>query len=346
MSKRQDNKSLQKYINGRYSFNDFMNVKQWLENIDKYEDIKDQLGLQFEELTNQNLSGGKELGSLYEKIEYKILKQERQSPQKLSLLGYFQKVAAVLIIPILISSVYFYLNNFETPSQEKQISWVEVNSPDGARTEFLLPDGSRGWLAGGSKIKYNPSFIECRNVILSGEAFFDVEHKHDNSEFVVSIPDMDIKVLGTRFNVSAYSDDNFSEVVLEEGKVEIDGKSKIFHQILKPSEKLNFHLEKETVVLTQVDTKPYTAWKDGYLVLNNDPLEQAIDQIERWYNVEIEIDNELLKKYRFKATFKNEQLEDVLEMLSITTPIDYEIEERRINNNGIYMKKKVRLRLK
>ncbi|MDP2059922.1 MAG: DUF4974 domain-containing protein, partial [Flavobacteriaceae bacterium] len=202
-----------------------------------------------------------------------------------------------------------------------------------------------GWLNSGAKLKYPIAFSPHRKVELIGEAFFNVRHK-GHSDFTVCVADMDIKVLGTRFNVSAYSNETVTEVVLKEGKVEIKGKTGIFSQTLQPGERISYNHEKKSLNMKKVDPNLYTAWTNGYLVIDNEPLAQAARKIERWYNAEISIQDEVLKNFRFKATLKEEPLEEVLRFIAMTTPITYKIVKRDFDSNGILKKKQVIIKLK
>jgi ferric-dicitrate binding protein FerR (iron transport regulator) len=200
-------------------------------------------------------------------------------------------------------------------------------------------------LNSGAKLKYPSEFSQHRKVELVGEAFFDVRHL-ENSDFTVGVKDMDIKVLGTKFNVSAYANEAFTDVILKEGKVEVKGTSTDFEQIIKPGEKVSFNRETSNLNVSKVDADLYAAWTNGYLVLDNEPLEQATKKLERWYGAEITITDEKLKNFRFKATFNGEPLEEVLRYISMTTPIIYKIENRDQDNNGILKKKQVIISLK
>jgi ferric-dicitrate binding protein FerR (iron transport regulator) len=170
--------------------------------------------------------------------------------------------------------------------------------------------------------------------------------KHDETGFTVTTEEIDIKVLGTQFNVMAYPDVDFTEVVLEQGKVEVAGTSAHFEKTLAPGEKLIFLPKENKYQLKQVDTEAYTAWKDGYLMLNDETLENAAYRIERWYNVDIEIKDETLKNYRFKATFQDEPLEEVLRLMAISTPMEYTIEKREAGSDNVYKKRKVTIKRK
>ena len=260
----------------------------------------------------------------------------------------FAAAAAIFLIPVLAFTMWYYLSYTShevTSDQQKASGWVEINVPDGARVEFFLPDSSSGWLNSGATLKYPVVFDEHRKVELTGEGYFNIKHS-DQSDFIVSVADMDVKVLGTKFNVSAYPDATFTYVVLEEGKVEINGKTGVFNHTLLPNERIIFNHESKTLNLSKVNANRYSAWKNGYLIIENEHLGQVVNRLERWYNVKIVIEDEELKNYRFKATFKDEPIEEVLKLLSMTIPLKYNINKRIVDSNGVVKQKKVIMKLK
>ena len=333
-------KILRRFSEGKYSWNDYKKVKNWFDQIHNFQEAKEYLENHWKEINEQEDASEQSLKHIYYEVEYQILLEERRKERKKRWSNRYQKVAAILIIPLLAFSAWQFFNDFQS---KNNAAWVEINAPEGSRTQFSLPDGSTGWLNSGSKLKYNPVFKE-RDVELKGEAWFDVEH--NKNTFTVKTPNMDICVLGTQFNVMSYSDENFTEVVLEDGKVEVIGTYNYFEKELVPGEKLRYLPDANKFQVYQVDTKPYTAWKDGYLMLDDETLEQAVSRMERWYNVDIDIQNETLRNYRFKATFQDEPLEEVLRLMSISTPIEYTIEKRESNGDNFYEKKKVQIKLK
>lgn len=338
-------KTLIDFSKGKYSYNDYLKVKDWFNSPTNDKEINAQLFSQWE-ADNEQYKGEGSLNHIFEKIQYNILLEEKNETKKINMWRFYQQVAAILFIPVLAFSIWYYVSERPNVStQQLAQSWVEINAPDGARVEFFLPDSSRGWLNSGSKLKYPAVFNGERNVELSGEAWFDVKQS-DESGFMVSVPDMNVNVLGTQFNVSAYPDEDCTHVSLEEGKVEIQGKSGVFNQTLLPNEKITFNQNTRTLNLTEVDASRFSAWKEGYLIIDNEPLGQVIGRLERWYNVDITIQDEYLKEYRFKATFKDEPLEEVLRLIAKTTPINYTIENRTTNINGITIQKKVTMKLK
>jgi len=348
MENKIDNKILINFLKGKYSYNDYLKVKDWFNRIEKNKRIKEQMFSHWEELTEVGNSKDDSLQYIFEKIQYKILLEEKKGLKKKVIWNFYRNAAAILLIPILAFSLWFFLFPKTPQVSNNEIlttqSWVEINAPEGARVEFFLPDSTFGWLNSGSKLKYPIVFNQHRKVNLVGEAYFEVKHR-ELSDFIVSVADLNVKVLGTKFNVSAYSDDSFTDVVLKEGKVEIEGNTCNFNQILSSDEKLTFNHDSKSLNLNDVDAEHYTAWKDGYLIIENEPLGQVVGRIERWYNIEITIQDEILKNYRFKATFKDEPLAEVLRLLALTTPIRYSIEKRDFDSDGTLKRRKVTLKL-
>jgi len=123
-----------------------------------------------------------------------------------------------------------------------------------------------------------------------------------------------------------------SEVVLSEGKVEISGTTSSFSHTLKPGEKISYNHETRSINSATVDPNVYSAWTNGYLVIDNEPFSQAIKKLERWYSAEISI--------------QDETLDEVLRFIAMTTPITYKIENRVESPNGILKKKQVTIKLK
>ena len=328
------------FSKGKYSYNEYLKVKHWFTNVRDDAKFEEQLFDQFKELADTTNS--KSLHPIFEKIQYHILLEEKRNERKRNIWFYYRQVAAILIPLIAISASLYFSTK---PSQTNAQAWLEINVPEGARIEFLLPDSTSGWLNSGAKLKYPAEFTRNRKVELVGEAFFKVKHI-EFSDFTVGVKDMDIKVLGTKFNVSAYANEAVTEVVLKEGKVEINGTTAAFSHTLHPGEKISYNHETSSINSTAVDPNVYSAWTNGYLVIDNEPLSQVAKKLERWYSAEISIQDEALKNFRFKATFQEETLEEVLRFIAMTTPIAYKIENREQSSNGILKKKQVIIKLK
>lgn len=167
--------------------------------------------------------------------------------------------------------------------------------PYGKRTRLTLSDNSIIWLNSGSRLVYPAVFdADKREVYLEGEAMFDLNHQADRPFYVIT-RDLEVKVLGTVFNLSAYSDDKTVNAVLESGSVELRyngnpilGKAK---ERMVPGMMAVLNPENKTIEQTKVNTADYTSWKDGYLVLEKNTLESIAKRLSRYYNVTITFEN-------------------------------------------------------
>ncbi len=207
--------------------------------------------------------------------------------------------------------------------------------PYGKRTQIILSEGTIIWLNSGSKLIYPVIFAKNkREVYIEGEAVFEVSHMNDKP-FVVSTKDFDIKVLGTIFNVSAYSDDKNSSAVLAQGKIELvfTGASILSKKKLEisPGSMAVFDHNQRTFEKTQVNPQIYLSWRDGYLTLNREKLENILKKLSRYYNVEMVITDNKLKNATFSGSLdlKNSP-EEVLSVVNETTPLTYSIDHEKI----------------
>ena len=253
-----------------------------------------------------------------------------------TILKYYQRVAAVLLLPLLLAFGYWL--SLDSPVLPD--SFATIHSPAGARTEFVLPDGTTGWLNSGSELSYAVNFQQDRKVKLKGEGYFNVVHRN-GEKFRVLTGELTIQVHGTSFNVAAYKNDPEISVILKEGSVEVFGAQNSGNYIMKPNEKFDYSKSEKKAVVSQVNAEELTLWTKGLLQFNGEPLSEVVKKLARWYSVDFEIRDKQLQAYNFKATFENEQLDEILKMISLTTPMTYKIEDREKNENGIYKKRKI-----
>ncbi len=196
--------------------------------------------------------------------------------------------------------------------------------PFGHRSELILSDGSHVWLNSGSKLVYAVKFDNNRrDVYLEGEAVFDIV-KRENQPFFVSTKDINVKVLGTVFNVSAYLDDEYSRAILASGSVELNypGKTilKKSKTVLIPGEMAVYDAQQKVVSKSKVDTELYTSWKDGYLYFKHESLENIFKKLERYYNVSIEMVDAQLGSETFSGQLDlRNSPEEVLELIQLTS---------------------------
>lgn len=249
--------------------------------------------------------------------------------------------AAVFILLIGIGGVLSYLF-FTNPNSEQEIyqASYSVKSPLGQMTELELPDGTLVLLNSGSKIMYNADFSQGRReIFLEGEAFFDVKEDTEHPFFVKSLV-LDIRVYGTSFNVEAYPDDETFSTTLVEGSVSVLDKTGKEIALLKPGENASLAKNENKLVVQRVNTEIYTSWREGFVTFRNEKLKDIAKLIERWYNVKIIIRNEELGNDKYFGTIlKNKPIDQILEVLKLTTTLEYEIVPRANEPTLIYWDK-------
>jgi ferric-dicitrate binding protein FerR (iron transport regulator) len=264
------------------------------------------------------------------------------SPKKQIWMKRLQQIAAILIISFAISSVLHY----STSSGADEAVYQEITTSFGIQTNVTLADGTIVWLNSDSKLRFPISFTDMkqRRVELSGEAFFEVAH---NAEvpFIVNAAELDVKVLGTSFNVTAWPEYNKLSIALQEGKVSLfNAKSTADKALLtmKPNEVVTFDRESRSLNVAKVnDLERYSEWRDGRLVFLGDDIQTVIQKLDKWYNVETVIADESLKDFHFTATFTKETLNQALSLLCSSSGIGYEILAAEQMPNGSYTKRKV-----
>lgn len=257
------------------------------------------------------------------------------------------KYAAVITVACL-AGMYVWLKEEPAKPSPSGSSFTRIEAPAGSKTFVTLPDGSTVWLNAGSRLSFDNAFNNGnRDLHLEGEAFFDVVKK--DIPFTVHTQYYDIAVLGTAFNVSAYPDDKEFVTTLVRGSLKVvrntsDGDKEEI--LLKPNEQVVLRREperinkpstaaapapkEEIVVETEVDVENETAWKDGWLAMQGESLEELSRKMERLYNIKIEFRDESLKHYRYTGRIRQLSLEQVLKALSLTSPVKFAIDEQTV----------------
>lgn len=271
-----------------------------------------------------------ELQHILNRIHLHINSRSEKRPVLSRILFFYYRVAAVLLIPFLVIGVYYLVQNFNSDK-----TFAEIKATNGSRVQFTLPDGSTGYLNGGSKIKYPTNFLKNRTVSLTGEVFFDVanDKKHP---FTVQTDYADIQVYGTRFDVCAYASDQEVFTTLEEGSVKVFNKIVNTYTMLDPGHQNVISKSNGNMQTTPVNTELYTSWKEEILRFNNSTFEEVVKKMERWYGVKIVLDKSLKNSENYTFTVKTESLKELLQLLSITTPMSYKIDNDTVT---IYPKK-------
>ncbi|KZS42850.1 hypothetical protein AWE51_15900 [Aquimarina aggregata] len=226
---------------------------------------------------------------------------------------------------------------YNDATHTEKLTYNTLTVPYGKRFDIVLSDGTSIFLNSGSSIKYPVQFIkgQSRQVFLNGEAFFDVAEDKLHP-FIIDAQELNVEVLGTKFNVSTYKEDSQIEVVLVEGSVELDKQSykgnKEKSVILKPGFNGVFNKKENSISTSKVNTSLYTSWMTGNVVFRNAPFREIAKKLERVYNVSIIINNEELANENFNASIEvdNETIEEVLNYFNKFFDIEFEIINNKI----------------
>jgi len=265
-----------------------------------------------------------ELQHILDRIHFHINTSKDKRPVLSRILSVYYRAAAVLMIPLIIGGIYMMVQN-----STRNTTYAEISAPQGSRVQFTLPDGSMGYLNGGSGLKYPVNFSVSRNVSLSGEAYFEVS-KDKRHPFTVQTKYADVQVFGTRFDVCAYEGDQEVFTTLEEGSVKVFNKTEKSSVMLNPGEQNVISTSSGKMQNIQVKTNLYTSWKDEILRFDNSPFDEVVKKMERWYGVKINLDKSLKYSENYTFTVRTESLKELLQLLSITTPMSFKIDNDNV----------------
>ena len=239
----------------------------------------------------------------------------------------FLKYAAIFILLLALPFSY-YMGTRNTTDN----SLTTISCAYGDKSSIVLPDSSRVWLNSGSKLTFSSNFKNGRKVSLEGEAFFDVS-KDKRHPFQVKTADIQIEVLGTKFNLKAYPDEKSISTTLVEGSVNIS--SKYRSALMKPDQKLVFDKgSKEMVVQALTDTSPETEWKDGRFVFRKESLAELKPKLERWFDVDIVFGDDQVKNRRFTGALGRESILEAVSYFDRSKYVSCSIQGNKIIINS------------
>jgi len=343
---------LNKYLNNNCTKSEFNEVLLWVKTnalsdegkqlvIDDWENYKE----------SSNLKDDSKFIALFDKIQKKIdfqndLSAENKSIFLFSAERWFTKAAAILLIPVLI---FLFYTLFEKKTESIKyanmtVDSLEIVAPVGSRTIVSLKDGSKVYLNYGSKLKFPYFFLgDTRDVKLTGEGFFEVAH-NPKKPFIVKTGKINIKAVGTMFNVLAYSDDDKIETTLVRGKVILEqndskGKLKIIGS-MKPGQHVSCNKKNGNVLYNSGNVEKYVAWKEGKQIFEDTPILEVTKRLSRMFNVDIHVANDVMGNV-YSFTFIDESLSQILDLMTIATPIRYIIKPRENLQDGTYTKQRI-----
>jgi len=271
--------------------------------------------------------------------------EKHRAKNVVSISVWLQRIAAVLFIPVLLGGIWYYLQQNEL---RKELTVLMVNqeiiTQPGTKTHLFLPDSTEVWLNAASSLKFPSAFAgDERRIVLNGEAIFKV-YKNKKKPFIVSTSSMEVEAVGTEFNVSAYSGDLEFSTTLAEGKVKITDMTKPDQvMFIDPGAQVNYDTRSKTYKAEQVRVHDVIAWRDGVLIFNETPFYEVVAKLGRWFNADIKINDTSISNYRFTGTFTSESLDQVMELLTLTTPIAYSSSKREILDNRNFSKQEIKI---
>jgi len=260
-----------------------------------------------------------------------------------------RQIAAVLVLSVIFASTYQLVVKPVASLKKEVVVFQEVRAAFGTQTRLELPDGTMVSLNSGSTLKFPTTFdnSKTRLVYLSGEGNFKVA-KNAQQPFIVDINKLQVRVLGTTFNVDAYPGNAAITIALVEGKILLQQTSndKISDLMEMKPNQVAFFKQSENKIQwkEESDLTKYTAWTDGKIVFCNDPVNTVIQKLENWYNVDIELFDKKLENYRFTGTFIDEPLEQVLSILNLTSQMQYKVIPAKKLGDNSYSKRKIILK--
>jgi len=285
---------------------------------------------------------------LFKSIQ-KNISQKRATGRVISLRYHLLRIAAILVLVFGLGGTLSYYIFNENSKQEN--SYCEVSVPLGSISEIVLPDQSRVWLNAGSKIKYATSFNrKDRLLFLEGEGYFRIA-KNNQLPFIVDAFGFEVKAVGTEFNVKAYAGDPTIETTIVEGKVSLQHASEnIFEGVfLVPNQRATFFKSKESltieaikeleakqeeikyipenrlIIASNINPKSMISWKENQLIIESKKLSDLVEILARKYNVTFEFKSADIMRFRFSGTLEDETLQQVMDVIKISSPIDYTI---------------------
>lgn len=284
----------------------------------------------------------KKMQKIDEQKAFRKLSEQINKSPRISFFTYFQRIAAILMLPLLGIATYYYTKQKVDYNQIAMVTNT-VETPLGMRSSLILPDSTKVWLNAGSKISFPVVFSnQSREVSLSGEAYFEVK-KNKKWPFVVFTKNVNVVVTGTTFNCNAYPENDQVQTVLVEGEVYLSNSSRTVLKQMSAGELAVYNKSSGQFIKKKTDLQKYIAWKNGKLMFRDDKMDKVVEKLERWYNVDFVIADKEIASYVYTATFVDESLDQVLKMLSISAPIRYTISDRKKQHDNTFERAVIKL---
>ncbi|KVV13701.1 FecR family protein [Flavobacterium sp. TAB 87] len=256
-------------------------------------------------------------------VPFNVFKKHTKSKNKTIRL--FLQRAAVLLLPLALVT-YFYFSSKNDVHATKRYSYTTKAKE---QRKVTLADGTFVWLNAESKIVFSDTYNESeRRIKLYGEAFFDVTKNKQKPFIVETESGIDIKVLGTSFNIKSYADEKRLETTLVTGKIELKNKEAVLSTLLPKQQAVFFKSEKALSINT-VNTSNFTSWKSGTLLFNETPLKEVVLSLERWFGVKVNIASKEFYNYSFSGKIeKTNSIEEIMRILEVSSNVTCEFDKK------------------
>lgn len=311
--------NIRAFFQHKYSTNDLRELFPWLNSNKGIQELEDELDDSWD-----NFSAPQNLKIDSTKIFREIEKEIRQQPSKrpMQRLQRLLPYASVLLLLAALRIVFTADNKHANNPAELYSLNTTVITEAGQRSKVILPDSSVVWLNSGTTLSYHEDAQKNeRKVQLTGEAFFQVHH-NENKPFLVQNQQLIVQVLGTQFNVEAYPETGKINVALQSGSVQLKQKeNESFQYQLNPGEIAAFDVAQNEMQITEADVDRISAWKHGTLIFHNDPMKLVIEKLERWYDINVEVQDDAVYHSMFTGTITNEGYEQIFRLIEFTCPV-------------------------
>lgn len=339
---------IEKFHSGQCNLEELRQLEGMFLNENTSESIKDAM---FQEISGyESMKGESDIDydRIFQSIR-KLIAEQQTNTRTLNVRFNWLRIAALIVVAFVLGGTLSYF--LVTPKVKPAESFCEVTAPLGSTSEIVLPDSSRVWLNAGSKLRYSTTFNQKdRMLYLEGEGYFKVA-KNKQLPFVVDAFGFEVKAVGTEFNVKAYQEDAVIETTMVEGKVTLQHSTEdildgvyltpnqkatfykkeeyvtveVLKKIEEKKEELNYIPGHRLVIAPRIDPKSIVSWKENRLIIEREQLGDLAEKLSRKYNFNFEFRSEDIKRFSFTGTLEDETLQQVMNAIKITSPIDYEI---------------------
>lgn len=261
-------------------------------------------------------------------------------------ISFFTMAASLLLLVAIGLNIFqYYKSNLSTVNlkdneqllslKDRKINTLSFYTNKGVKGVVTLPDSSVVWMNSDTRLTYPEKFTgKFREVEISGEAYFEVRSNPDTAMIVSTNKDLKIEVLGTKFLIRSYADDNNAQATLFSGSIKLISSNRRYSwdyiKKLKPLESVIIDKNHSIRLIHNADTLKSIAWKRGMLIFEETPIQEVLKELERWHGTEFIIQDKSILSCQITAQFKSESIVQIMEVIKYCSPIDYKIKERQI----------------